>query len=86
MEIAIYLTPCSGKQLAQEKAEDSFCSEFYRHIMHNLNVYGEDYEGSLVRGGRFGFFPQTGVPRCKMAHDLPLPCWVWSISQTLKRC
>lgn len=56
VEISIYLTPCSGKQLAQEKAEDSFCSEFYWHTMHNLNVYGEGYAGSLVRVGRFGFF------------------------------
>lgn len=55
VEISIYLTPCSGKQLAQEKAEDSICSEFYQHTMHNLNAYGEDYAGSLVRVGRFGF-------------------------------
>lgn len=38
VEISIYLTPCSGKQLAQEKAEDSICSEFYQHTMHNLNA------------------------------------------------
>lgn len=44
------------------------------HTMFSLNVYGEDYTGSLVRKLGGLVFPCTEVPYSEMAHGLTLTC------------